>query len=272
MLDLPRSVRLAAWGTAVLTGSADLETAVRAVTGDDEPHRVSYADHDVDTAALGADLAVALGGFLDAQVPGLRVTLPVPGDVLGLPGPPAFNRVALAAGECVLTDPVRSGWAAEAGLNPSAGMVPQITTFGSEWEPGVMVTWQLYAVEPRRLTVVGSLGDAERELKEALITATEALSRLDVARWRDDAAHRIAAVRDGGLPRGALPPSAPGRCVRVLGAAARVRAIIELAAEDEGAAVSSHEMERRARTLRELDGVCRRAMTAAVAGLREPTR
>jgi hypothetical protein len=269
VLDLPRSVRLAAWGTAALTRAATLADAERAVVGDDEPHRVEVGDEGA--AEETVFLRDALARLRERDVRALRVVLPVPGDVLGLPGPPAFNQAALEAGECVLgalappgrTDPAP-------GQGAAFGWVPVVTTFGSVWEPGALVTWVRHAVTPRRLTVVGSLSEAERELREALITATETLHRLDVARWREDAADRIAAVRDGGLPRGAVPPSTPPRCVRVLGTAARVRAIVELAGEDDGAAVSVHEVEQRARTLRQLDGVCRRAMTAAIDALDRP--
>ncbi|HEY6794989.1 MAG TPA: hypothetical protein VI248_09945, partial [Kineosporiaceae bacterium] len=80
----------------------------------------------------------------------------------------------------------------------------------------------------------------------------------------------VTAVRDGALPTGALPPSAPGRTARVLATAARVRAIVELATEDDGAAVTGHEARARAAALRELDAVSRRALAAAVNGMLEP--
>ena len=264
MLELPRSARLAAWGTAVLVGDATIGDAVRAVTQDDEPHTV-YLDPDPDSPAI--DLRALLEHFGEVQVPGLRVVLPAPGDPLGLPGPPEFNTLALEAGECVLTEPVTKGWAAELGSH--GGLVPVVTVFGSQWEPGAMVSWSLRPVQPLRVTATASLAEAERELREALATATDALTRLDVARWRDDAADRVAAVRDGGLPRGALPPSAPPRSVQVLATAARVRAIVELAAEDDGAAVTGYEAQQRAATLRGLAAVSRRAMAAAVNGLLE---
>ena len=44
MLDIPRSARLAAWGTAWLQGRASVPGVVRAVTGDDEPHAVAPGD------------------------------------------------------------------------------------------------------------------------------------------------------------------------------------------------------------------------------------
>ncbi|GAB3267860.1 hypothetical protein [Kineosporia babensis] len=262
MLLLPRSARLAAWGTAVLTDGLDPALAVAAVTRDDEPHAVT-ADFEV-SATLGL---APKGGLLDLlnslQRHGTRsltVALPAPGDMLGLPGPPSFNEAAVEAGECVL---------AGDGPGPAIGIVAQVTEFGSVYEPGAMVSWQAHAVGTRRVTDLGSVGEADRELRSALAEAIEELGRLDVARWRDDAADRVAAIRDGGLERGIIPPTTPQRCVQVLSRAARVRAIVELASEDDGAAVTQHEAERRAQALRRLDGVSRRAMVAAVNGMLE---
>jgi hypothetical protein len=103
----------------------------------------------------------------------------------------------------------------------------------------------------------------------ALITATDTLARLDVARWRDVAAGLVAAVRSGNLPTGALPPSAPGRTARVLAAAAG-RAIVDLAAEDDGAAITGHEAQTRATALRGAGRRLPAALAAAVNGMREP--
>jgi len=262
MLLLPRSARLAAWGTAVLADGLDPALAVAAVTRDDEPHEVT-ADFEV-SATLGL---APKGGLLDLLTSlqrhgttGLRVALPAPGDMLGLPGPPGFNLAAMEAGECVLADD---------GPGTAIGIVPRVTEFGSVYEPGAMVSWQAHAVGRRRVTDLGSVGEADRELRSALAEAIEELGRLDVARWREDAADRVAAIRDGGLERGIIPPTTPQRCVQVLSRAARVRAIVELASEDDGAAVTQHEAERRAEALRRLDGVSRRAMVAAVNGIGE---
>jgi hypothetical protein len=49
-----------------------------------------------------------------------------------------------------------------------------------------------------------------------------------------------------------------------------VRAIVELASGDDGAAVTGHEARTRAAALRELDAVSRRALAAAVNGMLEP--
>jgi hypothetical protein len=267
-----RSARLAAWGTAVLQGDAAAVAAVRAVTGEDEPHDVEPggppdgapgSSPDGSGVPAGCrDLGEVLTVLDRLGVTGLRVVLPRPGDVLGLPGPPPFNVAALEAGECVLTEPLPDG--------RSWGLVPRITPFGSQWEPGTLVTWQVFGVAPRRVTDVGSLAEAERALREALREVTEALAGLEVSRWREDAAERIAAVRSGGLPSGALPPTAPQRSTAVLATALRVEAIIALATEDDGGAVTLHEARARRQALLALDGVTRRAVTAAVNALLEP--
>jgi hypothetical protein len=280
VLDLPRSARLAAWGTAVLADAADPSAAIRAVTGDDEPHTVVVADavdepeaggkvpapwdDPVETAPVavpelppGAGLVDLFAALVNARATGLRLVLPAAGDVLGLPGPPWFNAVAVEAGECVLVELAAGG---------ALALVPQVTEFGSEAEPGALVEWHLYAVRPSRVTDLGSVAEADLELRTALDAATRELARLDVARWREDAAERLALLRDGGVEPGLLPPTVPPRCLRVLATAARVRAIVELAGEDDGGSVTGWEAGARTGALRDLERVSRRAVVAAVNG------
>jgi hypothetical protein len=253
MLDLPRSVRFTTWTTAVLRGDATLTEAADAIQGTDEPHTVVHEDDD-------SDLCRGLERLLE-RAERVAVALPVPGHALGLPGPPQFNTLALEAGECVLVD-LRGGWT---GASVDAvGLVPDVVEFGSVLEPGAMVTWHVHPTARPRVVDLGSLAEAERALREAMLTATQALTSLDVARWRDDAADRIAAVRDGGLDRRVVPASTFPRALRVLASAARVRAIVELATQDDGAAINGWQANHRTAALREVDQVARRAMVAAV--------
>jgi hypothetical protein len=104
VLELPRSALLTAWGSAVLDGRVGVATAVRAITGGDGPHMVRAEDR---SGLAAMDLPELLVALREARVRGLRLVLPVPGDALGLPGPADFNRAALEAEECVLTEPVR---------------------------------------------------------------------------------------------------------------------------------------------------------------------
>lgn len=240
-LDLPRSVILALWLQA---GAPD----VARVVGDDEPHGVTGGRYD----GLGALLA-GLGGR-----GAVTAVLPAPGDPLVGP------RDAAAAGECVLVHDDAGG--------TDLAIVPEIHRFGSALEPGATVVWHTREVEDWRTAfqaAVGSLDDAERGLREGLVLATQALVQLDVARWRPDAAERIVAIRDGALPTARLPRELAGspQRVRVLQQAARLRAIVDLAAQDEGGAVNLWQSDQRSAALREVDRLARRAMSAASARL-----
>lgn len=250
---LPRSALLAAWGTAALTGGASADQARAAVQGGDEPHTV--------TVRPGAPLGACDGGSVTDLITelrsigtrGLRVVLPVPGDVLGLPGPAALNAEALDAGECVVTVG-----------GPELALVPEVQEFGSAWEPGAHVTWTVHPAAASAATDFGSVAEAERHLREALADGIAALDDLDVARWREDAADAIDELRHGAGPARRLPPGTSPRAVRVVDLAWRVRGIAELAADDEGGAVTGWEVGTRAATLRELASIGRRALVAAV--------
>ncbi|MEZ0163562.1 hypothetical protein AB2L27_02135 [Kineococcus sp. LSe6-4] len=283
MLDLPRSARLAAWGTGVLSADVPLAAAVAAVLRDDEPHVVRWEGPALpgvrsvpdDVTTLLAALAECAAGPDGREGPGgpggpgglpgrLLLALPVPGDPRGLPGPAAVNVAALGAGECVVLE-VGGGeqrWA----------LVPEVVEFGSVLEPGAFVTWTVLEAAPRRAPDSSSVAESERELRAALSTATAALASLDVARWREEAADRIAAVRDGALVADAVPAATSPRAMRVLQTAARVLAIVDLATEDDGAAITSLEATSRAAALREVAAVARRALVAAVNAHAEPAR
>lgn len=268
MLVLPRSARLAAWGSAALTGRATPADAVRAVTGDDEPHTVEglLAAPPQDGGEPG--LEQLLAALAASGAAGMRVALPAPGDAGGLPGPAAFTAEAVDVGEAVL---VEGELLLPDGVG-RLGLVPELTLFGSAHEPGAHVLWRSEPVWSPRAPDGTTLSDAERELRAGLAEATRVLAGLDVARWRDDAADRITSVRDGALGLRELPPGTPARAARVAASAARVRAIVELASEDDGAAVSSGEALARARSLREVDGSARRALAVAVNAAADPER
>ncbi len=242
LLDLPRSVLLALW---LRKGAG---AAATVVMGDDEPHEV-VGDRYGDLEELLDDLA----GRCD-----VAAVLPAPGDALVGPAD------APAAGECVLLHSHHQGW--------DLALVPEVRRFGSRLEPGAMVTWRTHEVPDWRTAfqaAVGSLDDAERGLREGLLLATQALVALDVARWRPDAAERIAAVRDGGLAADRLTAefTASSQRVRVMTQAARLRAIVALATEDEGGAVNLWQADQRTAALRDVDRLARRAMSAASAWL-----
>ncbi|WP_030858401.1 hypothetical protein [Streptomyces sp. NRRL S-37] len=251
MLSEPRSGRLAAWGNALLAGLVSPDDAVLAIVGEDAVHRVEGVPGE--PAPVG--LTLALGRLRALGVTGLRVALPAPGHPLGLSGPPEFNARALEAEEAV----VCSGAA--------VGLVPEVSEAGPAGDVHVEVVWHCLPVREAPPADVPSLGEAERELAEALREATEVLTRLDVAGSGPVAEAAIDAYRaraSGSRGREVLAPGYPPRAVRVLELAQRVGALVSLAgAGGHGGAVSASEMAARAGALRPVERTARRAQVAA---------
>lgn len=245
--DLPRSVVLALW----LQGVGDTSDAAAAIQGDDEPHRV----HGLPGVWDGTDL----GTLLTTWTHGPRTVaalLPVAGDPAGVPA--GVNHDVTEAGECVVITTPHGSWAA----------VPDITPFGSHLEPGHLVEWRVRPVpdwSTGLFGMIGSVSDAERELRTSLLTATAALDSLDVARWRDDAADAIERLRSASTADWQVP-HLDGRRARVLQLAARLRAIVALGAVDDGGAVNLWQADQRSTALREVDRTARHAMSAATYG------
>ncbi|GGX78510.1 hypothetical protein [Streptomyces minutiscleroticus] len=264
MLSEPRSGRLAAWGNALLAGIVSPDDAVHAVTGGDAVHRVEGMPGEEGPVGL----TLALGRLRSLGARGLRVALPAPGHPLGLSGPPEFNARALEAEEAVVCE------------GAALGLVPEVHEAGPEGDVHVEVVWHCLPVREAPPADVPSLGEAERELAEALREATEVLSRLDVAasgpvaeaaidayRARTEGAARSASPAGGGRATGGrelLAPGYPPRAVRVLEMAQRVGLLVSLAYESgHGGAVSASEMAARAQALRPVERTARRAQVAA---------
>ncbi|MGW6736740.1 hypothetical protein [Streptomyces sp. NPDC055013] len=249
MLSEPRSGRLAAWGNALLAGLASPDDAVLEIVGDDAVHRVEGLPGE--SAPVG--LTLALGRLRALGVSGLRVALPAPGHPLGLSGPPEFNARAMDAEEAVICH------------GAAFGLVPEMYEAGPDGDEHVEVVWHVLPVREAPPADVPSLGEAERELAEALREATEVLSRLDVAGSGPVAEAAIDAYRARAeRGREALAPGYPPRAVRVLELAQRVGLLISLAyTNGHGGAVSSAEMGARAEALRPVERVARRAQVAS---------
>ncbi|MFE3593188.1 hypothetical protein ACFXOY_37445 [Streptomyces niveus] len=249
MFSEPRSGLLAAWGNALLAGFVSPDDAALAIVGPDAVHRVAGLPGEPGPVGL----TLALGRLRALGVSGYRVALPAPGHPLGLSGPPDFNARALEAEEAV----VASG--------APYGLVPEVSAVGPEGDLHVEVLWHCLPVREAPPADVPSLGEAERELAEALRDATEVLSRLDVAASGPVAeaaldAYRARAERG----REVLAPGYPPRAVRVLELAQRVGLLVALAREHgHGGAVSASEMAARGEALRPVERVSRRAQVAA---------
>jgi hypothetical protein len=232
---LPRSADLAVWFTSLAAGEVSLDDARDAIVGGDAAHDVLGLPGDTEPVPL----ILALGRLKAAGATGAGLALPVPGDPLGLAGPPSFNADALEAEEAVVLD----------GLD--VGLVPHVA--------GAGVTWRLHDVSSRRQ--VPDLSEADTALRQALVESANTLARLDVARWRPEVADELVSLRRG--PELTFPPGSDGRAVRVASLAARCRGIVDLALDDEGGAVTAAEADARRAALAPLDHAARRALVAA---------
>jgi hypothetical protein len=268
MLMEPRSGRLAAWGNSLIAGLVSPDEAVHRIVDEDALHRVEGLPEE--SAPVG--LSLGLGRLRALGVTGLRVALPAPGHPLGLSGPPDFNARAMAAGEAVIAS----------GERP-LGLVPEVIERGfTAAGPGagvrgkdvhVEVVWHCLPARDAPPADVPSLGEAERELAEALQDATELLTRLDLAGSGPVAQAAIEAYRArAGRGREVLAPGYPPRAVRVLELAQRVGALIAIAhgpggaagaGREHGAAMSASEITARAEALRPVERTARRAEVAA---------
>ncbi|MGV9885163.1 hypothetical protein [Streptomyces sp. NPDC003006] len=249
MLSEPRSGSLAAWGNALLAGLVSPDDAVLAMVGEDAVHRVEGLPGE--SGPVG--LTLAMGRLRTLGVTGFRVALPAPGHPLGLSGPPEFNARALEAEEAVVA------------FGAPFGLVPEVYEAGPEGDVHVEVLWHCLPVREAPPADVPSLGEAERELAEALREATRVLSRLDVAGSGPVAEAALDAYRARAeAGREMLAPGYPPRAVRVLELAQRVGLLISLAYENgHGGAVSASEMAARGQALRPVERTARRAQVAA---------
>ncbi|MFI6081949.1 hypothetical protein ACIBBB_13380 [Streptomyces sp. NPDC051217] len=249
MLSEPRSGLLAAWGNALLAGFVSPDDAALAIVGPDAVHRVAGMPGEAGPVGL----TLALGRLRALGVSGYRVALPAPGHPLGLSGPPEFNARALEAEEAVIAS------------GAPYGLVPEVSAVGPEGDLHVEVVWHCLPVREAPPADVPSLGEAERELAEALRDATAALSQLDVAASGPVAEAALDAYRARSeRGREVLAPGYPPRAVRVLELAQRVGLLVALAREHgHGGAVSASEMAARGDLLRPVERVSRRAQVAA---------
>ncbi|MFC5492540.1 hypothetical protein [Nocardioides caricicola] len=231
---LPAAARLAWWGTSWLRGHVVTDLLLDAVLGPDATHVVAGLPGAEGTETLVAGLARLRS--LGASYVG--AAFPAEGDPLGLGGPREFNAEALEEGEAVVV--------AGTGL----GLVPQRT--------GAAIAWRAIPAERRQLPDVG---EADRELRSALVESANALAGLDVAQWRPEVADRLMNLRH--REPLAAPPGVPGRCVELAARGLQATEIVALALEDDGGALSSYEIERRRSALTPLDRAGRRALTAA---------
>lgn len=253
--DLPRSALLCAWGGAALRAEVSIARAARVVQGGDEPHTVDLVDDPL--VRPSDDLRELLAAVRAGGATGLRLVLPVPGDLTGLAGPPSVNAEAVEVGECLLTVG-----------GPPLALVPLVEAFGSAREPGHLVTWWVHDANPPTPPTV-ALSDADRQLRDVLVRATRRLGELGLAdsslsRSGRNLLDRLTDVRHGHGPADVMPDGVPSRSLRTLDLAWRLRSIVDVAVEDDGGAVSGWEATRRQQVLQDVSAVARHAVVAAL--------
>jgi hypothetical protein len=250
---------LASWVATLAAGRATVAQAVAAIEAGSDGHVVQgFAD----IAGREADLALAdaLPEMIEQRPRSVRVAFPRPGDPLGLHGAGPFTSSALVAQSAVVV-----------GRAEPVGLVPEPDQRGSSYRG---VRWQVFplrtveaddgggsplTVEPSRI-----VEQADRALRRALRAATEALEDVDLARWRPEAElggrEAGAALRTRVL---ALPPSWPPVARALAERAVTLWRVLEVAADDEGAASASAAAVR-TQTLRDLSHAVREAAMVAV--------
>jgi hypothetical protein len=236
--DLPAG-RFAAWATAWLSGRTSYDDALDALT-DDRAHRVTGLPGISDAVPLGWALT-ALRGLGERR---LRLVLPVPGDVRGLPPAPGLAARATDAGQAAVGDRV--------------ALVPE--EFGPEVT--AWTAFDLTGVPPAPPPAEGSLRAVSGGLDLAVGDAVRTLAALDLARWNPEVPALLAGLGTARAP--GLPPDTDPLAPSVLARAQRLAAVLDLALTDApGGAVTHGQAAARDEALRPLATAVREATVAA---------
>lgn len=239
MSVLPTGAALTSWANAWLRGAVSFDAAVDAL-----------ADAGIATVRGLPDNAgvVPIGWALTelrAHDQRVRLVLPAPGDIRGVPPVPGLAAVAVHAGQLVRG----SRLAFTPDPDPSAE---------SGW-----LAWDL-----RELSVIPApaeqltLAQAEGALRVATLQATDLLRDLDVARWNPAAAELLRPRVGRRLP---LPPDHDREATVLVGRAQSLCGILDLAGADApGAALSASAASAREAALAPLRVVVRDALAVAI--------
>lgn len=241
---------LASWTAAATAGQVSVAQAAAAIEAGADGHVV----RGLTAPSSELELADALARVVDERPRLVRVAFPAPGDPLGLHGAGPFTSSALLAQCAVVVE-----------RDAPLGLVPEPDLRGSSYRG---VRWQVFelddatspplTVEPARI-----LEQADRALRRALRSATEALEGVDLARWRPESvtggADAAVALR---ARLRALPPSWPVAARALAERCVALWRALDVAAADGGAAsISAGTV--RAEALRELSHAVREAAMVA---------
>lgn len=239
MFGFPPAARAVCWLNAWIAGRVPSDDVITGLVGDDVSVRfIATPDGEVLSPAL------LLPVLRQLRVSRVSLSLPRPGLLLGLGGPPAFNADAVEAGEAML-------W-----HGADVGYVPRWVGPALDWHGAT-------AAAP---TYLPDVATADREMRAAVTSAAGRLAELDVARWNPDIADALINLRS---PRSFGPPLpfASPPAAELAATAVRCLTIADLAGSDDGAAVSAAEINARREVLTELGDAARTALVAACSQL-----
>lgn len=188
-----------------------------------------WASDDEPEAVAGAGIMVllklireAMNGA-EAQV---RLVLPIPGDVRGVPVGTEFAAAATEAGEGLLVG--------APGAN-GTGLVPV-------WTDEDALQWRVYSTPiPLTLAPEMPLGEAEYTMREAVRDAADALQQLQTTRLGSGGVgpRELVEAELAGHTRHQYPDSMPLRARRILDTADQVAAILTVAEREPASAPTS---------------------------------
>lgn len=245
----PRCGPLAAWASSWLAGHAAADEVLRAVVADDGVHRVLGLPDQTGPAGNPEAPSAPLSELLISWrrcAERVRLVLPVPGDVRGLPDHAEFRSAAIEAGEAV--------------VGGGLALVPDVFDPAPSSAP-VSVSWHCYVVASAPVDPV-AVGDAQYDLATAIRESASALIGAGVGGTDADVTESLSQARRSGEHVN-LPPDHPPRAVALIAQAERLRAVLDLALADPvGTTVTAHAVAARDAALRPLEVAVRRALLA----------
>lgn len=228
LFDLPTSVVLALWAPGPSSRGIGI------VEGDDGAHEV---DDSTSPWGLGR---LPLAAWLAAAGPpahSFAVLVSPAEPVAALPG-------ATDAGECVVL---------ETAAGRSLALVPETSGTSRVWR----------AHDTPSALVPEDAAQARRNVHAATEEAIDVLTRLDLARERPELADALTDLITAVVDPALLPPWVDPRRKELLERSLRLGAICEVALDDDGAASTALQADRRSRALRSLEAAARRGVGAA---------
>ncbi|MGH3470482.1 MAG: hypothetical protein ACRDPG_00355 [Nocardioidaceae bacterium] len=238
MFFVPGAVRLACWLNAWLQQRVSADDTIAGIVGDDGQAEFSLRPGERSAPAL------LLADLRRHGISRVSVSLPLPGDLLGLGGPAAFNADAVEAGEAVLLH------------DAELGLIPHRSSDLTWWRGAPA---QIPAFLP-------DVASAARELRLAITQAAADLAALDLAAWSPEAADALMNLRSPARLDSPLPSSS-GPATKLLVDGLRSLEIARLALRDDGGALSVNDVDSRREVLRLLRHCAVAALVASASSL-----